>query len=451
MDPLPHVQKTESSTSRFHDRSKGYGIDGAARVTTHLIGLVAYRLSCDYFGWTIAPLFGIYGLEVKGVPFSNLYWGSMMLLLPISLVYARFVSRRMDLFDIGIALLFIASYVPLTSAWWIAEGPSEYVIFASAFWLLTLMATSGFRRREAMDARRIGFAEEGIGFAYAVLLLFLGGAILLRFGIPTHFDFESVYSRREAFHDWIPRGPAAYIFSWSVYVFCVYLLFVANSIVYKTIAAGFILLIFSASGDKIYALIIPVLIFAYVLAQRKLWMSVLPLAATGILVSAWLFHVGELWVPSLVQRLLFLPADIAFHYVERFPEKLIYGYSFLSSIFDYRESNLPSFIVGKEFYSGNDNATANFLVDAFVNIGWIAIPLLVGFFLLLRLILSPGPHLIVLVPLFLQLLDTALPTTLLTGGGALMVATAYMIARKKGEAYPEVPGSGRPSRPAIRH
>lgn len=402
----------------------------AARFVAQVLGLLTYRLSCDYFGWVVATKFGIYGLEAKGMPFSELYWASMLVLLPIALVYARFVNRAMDLFDTGLALLFIASYVPLTTAWWICQGPTEYLAFASVFWMLLLAMVPAVKKpRPALGEKSI--LQQMISVGYAALVLLLAAAILARFGLPTDFGFDSVYNRRKEFSDWLPRGPAIYVFSWSVYVFCAYLLFVSRSWVYKAISIGFILLIFAASGDKIYALVVPVLLFALVVVRRNLWVFVPPLAAIGVTSSVWLFMAGELWVPSLIERILFLPADIAFHYVERFPDKLVYGYSFLSSFFEYREVLLPSFVIGKEFYSGVDNATANFLVDNYVNLGWAGLVVLLAFFVSLRRWLASGPHLIVLLPMFLQLLDTALPTTLLTGGGIIMIGTAVYIGHRK--------------------
>lgn len=398
---------------------------GALRFVLHLLSLLAYRLSCDFFGWQISPLFGVYGVDAKGVPFSALHWLSLITLLLVGLVYASYVSRRMDLFDTGLALLFLASYVPATAVWWISDEAGGYMAFVSIFWALVLILTSA-ARRPPVTVGEPGLAQEGISLIYVTALLVMGGAILAGFGLPTDFGFATAYARRSEFVEWLPTGPIVYVFSWSVYVFCVYLLFVSRPVLYKITAATFIALIFAASGDKIYVLIVPVLMFAHVVARREIWLVVPLLFAIGVVASAAFFHVGELWIPSLVQRLLFLPAAIGFHHIEIFPENLLYSYSFLSWVFKYDYHLIPSLLVGEEFYSNNDNATAKFTVDAYVNIGWIGLPLLTFFFVWLRQVLAPGPHLIVVIPLFVQLLDTPLPTALLTGGGMLMIATAYI-------------------------
>lgn len=400
------------------------------RFVLHLLSLLLYRLSCDFFGWQISPLFGVYGVDAKGVPFSALHWLSLLVVLLVGLVYVSYVSRRMDLYDTGLALLFLASYVPVTAVWWISEGAGSYMAFVSIFWALVLMLTPAMRRPPA-PVGEPGLAQERISLIYVTALLVMGGAILARFGLPADFGFETVYVRRSEFVEWLPTGPIVYVFSWSVYVFCIYLLFVSRPVLHKIVAVTFIALIFAASGDKIYVLIVPVLMFAHVVARRGIWLAVPLLGALGVIASAAYFYAGGLWIPSLVQRLLFLPAAIGFHHIERFQEHLLYSYSFLSWAFKYDYHLIPSLLVGEEFYGNNDNATANFAVDAYVNIGWIALPLLTLFFVWLRKMLAPGPHLIVVIPLFVQLLDTPLPTALLTGGGILMIAAAYIVSRSQ--------------------
>jgi hypothetical protein len=415
-----------TSTLAIGSAAGGQSRTAALRFVLHLLSLLVYRSSCDFFGWRISPLFGVYGVDARGVPFSNLHWLSLLVVLLVGLVYASYASRRMDLYDTGLALLFLASYVPVTAVWWISEEAGSYVLFVSFFWALVLTLTPAVRRPPA-PVGEPGRVQERISLIYVAALLVMGAAILARFGLPTDFGFETAYVRRSEFAAWLPAGPIVYVFSWSVYVFCVHLLFVSRLILHKIIAVTFIALIFAASGDKIYVLIVPVLAFAHVVARRGIWLVVPLLFAIGVIASAAFFEAGD-WIPSLVQRLLFLPAAIGFSHIERFPEHLLYSYSFLSWVFKYDYHLIPSLLVGEEFYGNNDNATANFAVDAYVNIGWLGLPLLIFFFVWLRQVLAPGPHLIIVIPLLIQLLDTPLPTVLLTGGGILMIATAYIVS-----------------------
>lgn len=158
--------------------------------------------------------------------------------------------------------------------------------------------------------------------------------------------------------------------------------------------------------------------------------------AAGIFLSIIVFDWGDVWVPTVAQRLLIMPADISFRYIGYFKDPLLYSYSFMSSFFTYRFDELPGLLIGRLFYNAGDNATAAFTSDMFVNLGWWGLPPLVLFFLILRLTLAPGVHLVLLLPFFIQLIDTPLPTALLTGGGGLMILGALLIARRQqaGEA-----------------
>jgi len=170
-------------------------------------------------------------------------------------------------------------------------------------------------------------------------------------------------------------------------------------------------------------------VFVDIIVSRRLTWIVTPLVAVCTFVSLLFFWSGEIWLPSLVQRLLVLPADISFRYVDFFRYHLLYSYSFLSVFFPYEYAELPGKLIGAAFYSAGDNATAGFLVDVFINVGWFGLLPLVLFFTFLRNALPPAKSSIIIVPFLAQLLDTPLPTALLTGGGGLMIAVAFLISR----------------------
>lgn len=90
------------------------------------------------------------------------------------------------------------------------------------------------------------------------------------------------------------------------------------------------------------------------------------------------FVLGDVWVPAIVNRFLVLPTDISFNYVRYFQSgELFYAYSFMSLFVDYEYSNFPAQLIGSVYYADGDNASVNFLADAYVNLGWFSIvPLL---------------------------------------------------------------------------
>ncbi|MGX9393873.1 hypothetical protein ACWX0K_13190 [Nitrobacteraceae bacterium UC4446_H13] len=396
---------------------------------TQFIFVCLFRVSCDLFAWLISPQFGRYGISVQGELFSWRFWTSYAVFLTVALSHSFFVSRHLDALDVGIVVLFLASYVPLSSAWWITSGSSQFFIFASIFWLCVYVSLQIMRWKRIQRGEGNGRIVGALALVFASLLIFLGVILLQKFGIPSQFGFESVYERRSEYGKWLTGGLLVYLLSWSVFVFSSYLFFVSKSHLYKILAVVYILFIYAISGNKIYVLLIPIFIFVNIVVSRRLTWIIAPLFAVGTFASVLFFRSGEIWLPSLVQRLLVLPADISFKYVDFFRYHLLYSYSFLSFFFPYEYAALPGKLIGSAFYSAGDNATAGFLVDVFINIGWFGLLPLIVFFVFLRNALPPAKSSIIVLPFLAQLLDTPLPTALLTGGGGLIIAVAFLISR----------------------
>lgn len=411
-------EQAASSTDRRRSRR-------AAHVAAiQVFQVLIYRFLCDYFGSSISPYFGTYGVEFNGSLLSSKYWISLFACLLVSIPYAFFINRRMDDFDAGLAFLFLVTYIPTTTVWWISDGSSDYFAFVTIFWLLTLWAIVLGLRPRVIHQERPRQSVDWITIVYSSLLLFLALLIYMRFGLPSSFGFDSAYARRSAFNEWLPGGIMAYLFSWSVYVFCVYLIFYQSGWFYRLIGLSFIVLLYSASGDKIYVLIVPVLIYIILVARFQLARFIAPTLSLAVIGSIAFFWLGEIWVPTIAQRMIIVPADISFHYADYFKEPLTYSYSFLSSFSSYGYEKLPGNTIGDVFYTPGDNATAGFLADMYVNLRWWSLVLVVAFFVVLRWSLRPGPAVVLLLPFLFQLIDTPLPTALLTGGGGLMILVA---------------------------
>ena len=400
------------------------------RIPIQIALVFLFRFSCDVFGWTTSPFFGQYGIAVAGSPLSAKYFVSMGALMLAAGAYSVYLNRRMDAFDVGLGFLFLISYVPTTTAWWITDGSDQYFWFATIFWVAVLILNTSARRRLPVWSGRSAGAVNLLSLAYSGVLLFLGALLYQRFGFPMSLGFDTAYFRRAAFNEWLPRGILVYLFSWSVYVFCAYLLFVPKGWIYKLTAVIFIFLFFAVSGNKVYALILPVFIFIWIVTLYNMSWIMAPVMAVGLSFSVVVFGLGDVWVSTVAQRLMIMPADISFRYVGYFKEPLLYSYSFLSSIFAYEFGELPGLLIGRLFYNPGDNATATFTSDMFVNLGWWGLLPLVFFFYILRRTLASGVHLVLLLPFFIQLIDTPLPTALLTGGGGLMILGALLIARR---------------------
>ncbi|MFD9899654.1 hypothetical protein [Mesorhizobium sp. NPDC059025] len=404
--------------------------------------VLLYRLACDWFAWQTSRQFGQYGIATVGSPFSSKYFLSIAVLSVTAAIYSAFLNRRLDVFDVGLAFLFLTSYVPVTVAWWITAGSDSYFGFVTLFWVSILSLSIGVRWKSPSLPLLGGGYTKIFSIIYSAIIIYLGILLYLRFGAPVLTDFGSAYTLRAAFNEWLPKGLLTYLFSWSVYVFAIYLLIISKEILFKLIALIFIMMIFSASGNKVYILMLPILLFLHLISVYGFAWLMAPTMAVGVVLAKIIFDLGEVWIPTFVQRFLIMPADIAFRYAEYFREPLLYSYSFLSPFFTYRYDDLPGKLIGKAFYVSGDNATAGFAVDMFTNLGWIGLPILVVFFVALRRVLTPGAHLVLLLPFVIQLIDTPLPTALLTGGGGLMIAGAFLISRHRILVKPSASTSG---------
>ncbi|MFC4863906.1 hypothetical protein ACS8MQ_22505 [Pseudomonas sp. MAHUQ-62] len=407
------------------------------------------KICIDYFMFFISPEFGVYGVVVSGSFYSFEYWRSWVLFFVVTSLQIIYIRGRGDIFDCALSFIFYAIFFPVLSYSWVSSGNSDYLYFCALFWfslffILTFLPV-GERGRHVGEASRM---EGGLSWTYLFLVCLLGVLMLMKFGLALDLGFDSVYERRKAFGDWRGGGPIAYLYSWSVYVFAAFLIFVSRPVVFR--AAGFVYLVyfFGVAGDKVYLFLLGVVFFLRFSSLRGgvalILCFLIALNAFGVMMYSIL---GDVWAAAVVNRFLVLPVDISFKYVSFFGnDLLLYSYSFLSSFFDYSFSDLPAFLIGSQFYVVGDNANVNFLTDAYVNFGWLSVLPLLLFFLLLRVLLSDTRYLVIIVPLLVQALNTPLPTLLLTGGGGVMVISCYILNRYTPALYGGLKGHGLVSR-----
>lgn len=397
-----------------------------------LLGLI-FKVCIDYFIFTVSPIFGIYGVEVNGEFFSNDYWFSWGLCFLVMLPFLLFISGRRDIFDYALSFLFVSIHFPVLSLFWIAQGDVVYLLFCSVFWffLFLVLALISVGRKIFPGHQEVSCAEGWLGWIYFAVIVVLGALLLINFRLPSGLGFDTVYERRNIFGEWRGGGISAYAYTWSVYVFSVYLIFVSRSWLFKFVGLAYIFLFYAIAGDKVYLFLIGLVFFLSVASSlggaALLFFSLIMLSASGIL---FFFVMDDVWVPAVVNRFLVLPIDISFNYVEYFHGGLLlYAYSFLSPFFEYQYSSLPAQLIGSLYYMDGDNANVNFLADAYVNFGWFAIVPLLLFFTVLRVLLFSSRYLVLVVPIFIQAINMPLPTLLLTGGGACMILASYMLGR----------------------
>jgi hypothetical protein len=416
----------------------------AEKLTLVILCSVFAKACIDYFSFNISPIFGVYGVQPTGEPFSDLYWASWGIFFAVFSFFLLYIKRRKDIFDYGVCFLFFSLFIPLLSMLWIENAALSFVAFCALFWSLLFVALSLVPRVLPPLERETVF-ELRLGYLYLLIIFVLMGMLIANFGVSWDLSFESVYDRRKVFAAWLDGSVIAYLYAWSVYVFASYLIFISRNSILKLAGLLYIFLFYLVAGDKIYLFLVLVIFAIKVMIYKGGATLLLCLFILLSLAGTLFWLVGnEIWIPTIVQRFLIMPSDISLNYIDYFgKENLLYGYGFLSSVFDYGYTDMPSKVIGAEYYTAGDNATVNFLADAYVNFGWASMAPLLLFFMSLRLLLPSSRYLVLLVPIFVQAVDTPLPTILLTGGGGVIIVTAFVLTHL-------VPRGGIHDRPAIK-
>lgn len=409
------------------------------RMASIFFASILAKTFVDAFLFSISTEFGAYGLVRNGQYFDDSYWISWLCCALLIFSSTCYSLRKLNILEVSLLFLFFVVYLPITSVYWIQGGDFFYLFYSSVFWfstflLITIWAGAGTRQKYAET--RFLRLESGLAFIFSLCLLILTSLVLVGIGSNFNpgFHFESVYERRAEFYTWLGGGALNYLYSWSAYVFSIYLIFVPRAVVFNIIGVLYMIFLYSSSGDKIYLFVSIVVGFIqYVTKIRR--PEFIPMAMALVCgMSLILYGSGEIWVSSLVHRFLSIPADISFKFVDTFgSDPLFYSYSWLSSFVKYGFSDVPSKLVGDLYYTLGDNATASFLVDSYVNLGFFGLPMFVLFFVIVTQVVNNNHYSIMILPTFIQIIDTPLPTALLTGGGGLSLLI-YLILSRGGKA-----------------
>ncbi|WP_147309725.1 hypothetical protein [Cupriavidus taiwanensis] len=402
------------------------------RLPVMLALLVLTKAALDYFAFHVSGVYGIYGIDVRGDWFTSRYFLSWLVSLAVFISALPYLSICRDEIDFAVVFLVVATFLPSASVFWAAEGDGEFFAFGAVFWvacLLLLYLVSWVAPwAEGLDPKLpVSRMQAPLSALYAVVLALLLVNLLRSYSIGLDFGFDTVYQRRKEFVAWLSGG-WTYLYAWAVYVFAAYLVFVSRSKPLKLFGLGYTLVFFLAAGDKVYLFLIALMAVFRVLRHYG---RAVPLLLSGFAVLfALAAMLDSLWLGFIVNRFVILPLDIAYRYASHFAgEHLMYGYSFLSGFFPYRYDGAPSQIIGDIYYKRGDGANVNFLADAYVNLGWLALPALLTFFIGLRVVFRNSRYLVLLCPLLVQLMNAPLPTVLLTGGGILMIVGCLLLLR----------------------
>jgi len=380
-----------------------------------LVFSVLAKVSIDYFMFSVSPNFGSYGVDLNGTFFSAEYWISWFVFVFSAIPLILYSASERNPFDAAVVLVYFATLLPTASLYWIRGAGLEYLLYCVAFWTglaILLVAMPKWGQKPA-EVPPLSLPRDTLAWVFAFILfwMFLFFLSLVPGALEYGLGFDTVYERRKIFGVALGGGVLVYLVSWSAYVLVVYLIFAGRNIYFRFFALFYIVLLFFVSGDKIYLFFLLMVAFIGVVSRSgRVWLIPAGIGLASFLGSV-LYRVGDVWVASIVHRLIVMNADIAFKSAEFFQDSpQYYSYSFMSPFIPYNYSDIPSRLIGSAFFVGGDNATAGFLADAYVNLGLLGLFPLLAFFVGLRLLLINSGGLLLIVPLFVQIIDTPLPT-----------------------------------------
>lgn len=413
------------------------------RVTGRLVVLAWTAVYVAALLWStatlIAPWFGYYGFvprEATFVEWLTVIEGTVLVALTMP---AR--CRRPS----EVAVLFLVLTVAVPVMWIpLAYGPLDSsqvcllaLTTAGAFGLIWL-TLRGSRRTFSV----VKLPRQGFWFVLAgVFVLSLG--YLLATGGPTDIvGFDDVYAQRDVYRE-STTTLGAYLVGWlSGGLFPVMLavgLYRRNPALVGASLFG-VLFLYALSGQKTYALGVPIVIGTYVMTRRgstRTWHWLGLLTMVIVLVAILDFLRDGYEITSLLVRRGISTAGInTGYYVDLFDGTPLYElkHSVLSGQGAPPYDVPPAVLVGQTYYTDGTVANANFLADGFANFAWIGVlgaGVVVGLLLRVFDIVSADLPLGISAPALVFVLqaaaNTAILTTIASHGAAVLVALVALM------------------------
>lgn len=278
---------------------------------------------------------------------------------------------------------------------------------------------------------------------YLVLFIYYKPNISSILGLT---DISQLYDIRDDFREHSSNAPtvARYIFAWTSKIFIPFLFIYGlvnknKSLIIISLATG--LLMFSATGLKSIILgPLVVYVFWKLLTFKNIRFSTLSfILVVFLLISSTLSYFGsDILNYIIVRRVVIVPGFLTGCYFDFFSNHdfALLGYSILSSFVEYPYQDSPPYIIGEYYFGRSDmSANANFMASAFSDfgiVGCILFSIFIGgvFGLLDRVALDkssiPEISALLLLPTW-TLVDTALFTSLLTHGLAIIIAIVIVM------------------------
>lgn len=392
----------------------------------------------SYAGWQLNESYSYFNIILIGL---------------LSSILVLFINNKLNKpIDLLVLFSFLLIYIPSINLANIVlvnnSGGDELVVTYTISMFLLIF----FSKIKFYKIRNIGLDNNNFTKSLIVLVLLLYFVILIYYkpdfrNIYSLLDFSDVYDIREDYKERTQEvGVVNYFFTWMIKVFIPLLLIlgmVKGSSWIKYSSFFLVIPMFFISGHKsiIFSLLLVWFFYLYLKKNEKhngLNFNTILLFLTGsISIGCLLSYLGFNIVNDVVfRRAILVPGMLSNMYFDFFSknEHTYLAYSFLRDFFDYKYNVNPPFVIG-DYYFGRlqMSANANYWASGFADfgmLGTIGVTIIAGIYYKILDSLNEFKEekllgcALVIAPTW-ALIDSALPTVLITHGLILVVFIIY--------------------------
>lgn len=366
----------------------------------------------------------------------------------LAVLFCLFVFTTVDSVSTRIVkLIFLTTIVPLFSFYWLANKSDVYFFYIFISFILLTLITNKFRFSISIDFFRNTAHNKKSEEYYLNLLLLLATVLSVYLLINNNgielgaFNFENTYIIREEKE---LTGISIYLFNWLTKAILPFLMIVfiyKNSTIRFLISVLLQVLAFLYSSNKAVLFVIPFLFAMYLLLKLNIWYEGIALL---YFIGTWLTSVFYALTSKLMPlaifplRFLVMPAQISNMYYDFFSqnEKLFFRETIFGRVLGL-ESPYPMKAAILLSPGQSKHYNTGILGDAYSNAGLLGMIIIVVLLSIILIFIESitnsdnQPKIFTLFICYYAIVwnDMALLTSLLTGGGLIMILLVIIYSR----------------------
>ncbi|MBZ9714128.1 hypothetical protein [Deinococcus multiflagellatus] len=359
-------------------------------------------------------------------------------------------------------LFFVFVVLPINTVFFLGDFSSEWFVAHSLFWTGVFTVVNYFQGRgvsSSPETRGLTLRGGRLWYSLLTILLSLAGiatlaAQIANQGIRLDTSLTNVYETRERYAA-SSSTVALYLNNWLAFV-VLPLLFMRGlqkrSMLHLGLAGAMMMLLFLGTGNRIFLIILPLVLMVSWFVRRGFSLSLIPLFFSGFLLftaSLWEYAHDPVPLALTMGRSLVIPAIISFYTFDFFSqhEMMRLSHSIFSGFFSNPYPYDPANIIGRIYFRNPDEfANTGLVGDAYMNFGYygmIVVGLLFAASLVLIDLLSRAKktYLVTAASLmpFIFAVNVSFFTTILTGGLLLSLILLFLLPLEPQRTIEESP------------